>query len=140
MSLEMLDIFSTGEEQTETESAVEQTPVHTAGKGFVPKEYFDEISSRAKKACEEKGLTCIIKTNRIYVKTIFDSWYFDVRRGKTCLMHKGVSTPSPFNDGYHVQFREQIEVEDIITYISEHTASKYGNGVVKFSVKIGGEK
>lgn len=135
MSLDVLDVFKETSEEQPTETQPYE-PID--GKSFVSKDCFEDICERARKMCKSYGLQCIIKSNRIYVKTIFDSWYFDVRCGKTCLMHKGVAAPSTINDGYHVQFKAKLEVEDIITYIKEHTEAKYGNRLIKFSVNVGG--
>lgn len=108
--------------------------------GFVNKAWYTKICEQVKNACEKHHLQYLIKSNRIYIMTPYDSWYFDVRYGKICLMHKSLIENLLSNDGYHVQFKEEISIEDLVTYIREHTDAKYGNNFVNFTVKIGGTK
>lgn len=88
----------------------------------------------AKEECDKVGMECVFQHDFIYIKTKYERWKFEPTNGKITLHHQNsiVSNKKEYNS-YHVQFREWIEIPNLIKYIDEHSRAKFTSEVVHFS-------
>lgn len=96
-----------------------------------------EIYEEAKFECAKYGYDCYRKFAVIYVKTPYDLWCFEARRGKIQLKHNEKELFHCAHKEFHTHFRENITIPELILYIFEHTQAKFTNEFVQFSTKIG---
>lgn len=91
-----------------------------------------------KNECKKYGFEAVDLFGDVVIKTKFEQWKFTPTNGKTTLYHKGCIGKNNRHTGneYHIEFKEYINLENLIRYMYEHESSKYTKYGKPFTVNI----
>lgn len=85
----------------------------------------DEFAELLEEACEKNGWEYDERFGTVYIHTKFESWHFELTRGKIKLMHKNSRYSANYD--YHMQWRKFATVRYLVNYIKSHGNKKYLN-------------
>lgn len=135
MKLQGMDIFDSIAESEHKAVTDEEYYSHCSDPSFEP--LIQDMYNRTKAACSKFNFECFRKFAVIYIKTPYDIWCFEAKRGKLHLKHREKESITNTRKEFHTHFKEQISVEELVQYIHEHTQAKFTNEFVEFSTMIG---
>lgn len=84
--------------------------------------------------CKRYGYIVKDYFGEFHIYTKYESWKFTPRengKGKIRLLHGNEPGKAP--RGWHVQFTNYIDMEELVRYIHEHETAKYEGRVERFS-------
>lgn len=87
--------------------------------------------------CKQYGYTAKDVFGEFHIYTKFEAWKFTPvsnNNAKTQLMHGNEPGNKPNN--WHIQFRDYASLEEIVRYVHEHEAAKYGGKRICFTTNF----
>lgn len=136
MSLKTMDTFDTIQSDIST-SIKEDDDSAYYSQCIIPdiEKIVEEIYEETKIECAKYGYNCYRKFDMIFIRTPFDLWCFEARRGKIQLKHCEKEIYNAHKE-FHTHFKAYISIENLILYIFEHTQAKFTSEFIHFSTEV----
>lgn len=82
-----------------------------------------DFASLMEIACRQHGWIYDEKFGTVFIHTKFESWSFELTKGKIKLMHKNTRYTAACD--YHIQWRRFVTPKYLVAYINKHGRKKY---------------
>ncbi len=87
--------------------------------------YADEVKAEVADLCPKYGLDCRFDDRRVFIRSRYSQWYFDITGEYIRLMHENANRAYRSKGDYHCQFKRKISISELIMYIAAHERKKY---------------
>lgn len=81
--------------------------------------------SETQRECSEYGFKTWIEGKKIFIATPNGKWYFNGEESSIHLFHKNYKFRQSTMGNYHRQFVKNIDIPELISYISNHDKEAY---------------
>nr|WP_303181810.1 hypothetical protein [Lachnoclostridium phocaeense] len=83
--------------------------------------------TKLEKLCNKYGYQVSVRFDTVYIRTLCESWYFELptleETGMVKLYHG--NSFGNVSERYHKQFTRKITMAQLVTYIHDHELAKY---------------
>lgn len=83
-------------------------------------ERFEDIMELLKNDC----MKCFMQHNTIFIVTKRGQWKFDASQDFICLFHKNYKFRNSTMGNFHVQWKKECTVDEVLDYIARHDKVK----------------